>query len=243
MLESWIRPCWLTSLHLAAHSFALHKGALHDALYLRYGWTPPTLPSSCACGASFTVEHSLHCPTGGFPAIRHNELRDTTAHLLTEVCSDVLVEPPLQNLSGEHLSNATANRQDQARADIAARGFWGRHQRAFFDVRIFNPFARSYLNSSLSSCHKNNENEKRRAYDQRIREVEHGSFSPLIFSTAGGMSPTTTVVYKRLASAISGKNGQSYSHVLHWIRCRIGFSLLSVYNVLAGSQVHSSPPY
>ena len=44
--------------------------------------------------------------------------------------------------------------QDQARADIAARGFWDRHRRTFFDVRIFDSFARSYLNSSLSSCHK-----------------------------------------------------------------------------------------
>ena len=31
---------------------------------------------------------------------------------------------------------------------------------------------------------------ERRAYDQHIREVEYGSFSPLIFSTAGGPSLT-----------------------------------------------------
>ena len=31
----------------------------------------------------------------------------------------------------------TANRQDEARADIHARGFWGRRQGAFFDVRVF----------------------------------------------------------------------------------------------------------
>ena len=30
-------------------------------------------------------------------------------NLLTEVCSDVLVEPLPQKLSGEHLSSATAN--------------------------------------------------------------------------------------------------------------------------------------
>ena len=78
-----------------------------------YGWTPPTpppiLPPNCTCGASFTVGHSLHCPSGGFPAISHNELRDATAHLLTVVCSDVMIKSPLQKLSGELLSNATAN--------------------------------------------------------------------------------------------------------------------------------------
>ena len=58
--------------------------------------------------------------------------------------------------------------------------------------------------------------------------MEHGSFSPLIFFAAGGMSPTTTVhlVYKGLNSAILEKNGQPYFHVLHWIRCHIGSSLL-----------------
>ena len=35
--------------------------------------------------------------------------------------------------------------------------------------------------------------EKKRAYEQRIREIEFGSFSPLVFSTK--------VVFKRLASA------------------------------------------
>ena len=31
---------WLTVLPLSEHGFALHKGAFHDALALRYGWTP-----------------------------------------------------------------------------------------------------------------------------------------------------------------------------------------------------------
>ena len=64
--------------------------------------------SNCVSGASFTVEHSLHCPTGRFPAIFQNELGDTTVRLLKEVCSDVKIEPPLQTLSEEFLPNATA---------------------------------------------------------------------------------------------------------------------------------------
>ena len=38
-------------------------------------------------------------------------------------------------------------------------------------------------------------------YEQRIREVELSSFVPLVFSTFGGMSGCTHVVYKRLAYA------------------------------------------
>ena len=34
----------------------------------------------------------MNCPTGGFPTIRHNELRDFTASLLSEICFNVGVE-------------------------------------------------------------------------------------------------------------------------------------------------------
>ena len=116
---------WLTALPLTEHGFTLHKGAFHDALALRYGWTPDRLPSKCACGASFSVEHALSCAKGGFPSIRHNEIRDLTATLLTEVCNDVCTEPELQPVTDEELIGATANSQAGARLDIAANGVWG----------------------------------------------------------------------------------------------------------------------
>ena len=40
------------------------------------------------------VEHSLSFPKGCFPTIRHNEVRDTVAGWMSEVCNDVCVEPP-----------------------------------------------------------------------------------------------------------------------------------------------------
>ena len=64
------------------------------------------------------------------------------------------------------------------------------------------------------------------AYEERVREVEHGSFSPLIFSTSGGMGPIATVVYKRIATLIAEKRDQPYSRTLFWIRCKLSFSLL-----------------
>ncbi len=85
---------WLTTLPIEEHGFTLHKGAFHDALALRYGWNPSQTPTNCACGKSFTIDHAFTCPKGGFPILRHNEIRDLTANLLTEVCQDVNVEPP-----------------------------------------------------------------------------------------------------------------------------------------------------
>ena len=69
------------------------------------------------------MEHALSCHKGGFPTIRHNEVRDLTANLMTEVCHDVCVKPTLQPLTGKVLSNATAISDDGARLDIAANGF------------------------------------------------------------------------------------------------------------------------
>ena len=117
---------WLTTLPLNEHGFALHKSAFQDALALHYGWPPLRTPTLCACGASFSVDHVLSCLKGGLPSLHHNEIRDLTATLLTEVCSQVCTEPELQpvhNPDEFHLS--TSNTQEGARLDIAMNGFWG----------------------------------------------------------------------------------------------------------------------
>ena len=196
------------------------------------------MPLHCTCGKQFSVEHALSCSHGGFPSIRHNELRDITAELLSEVCHNVGTEPSLQPITDEHLIHRTANREDGARLDVAAESFWASdRQRAFFDIRVFNPFAPSYRNVPLAQGYRRNELEKKRAYDQRVREIEHGSFSPLVFSTTGGVGTTATVVYKRLASMISEKLEKPYSKTMQWIRCRLNFSLLhSAIMCLRGSR-------
>ena len=106
---------WLTALPIEEYGFRLHKGAFRDTLSLRYGWPPSHTPAFCVCGMSFTVEHSLSCPRGGFPIARHNEIRDITANLLTEVCHDVMIEPELQPLTGEILNGATSNSANGAK--------------------------------------------------------------------------------------------------------------------------------
>ncbi|CAH3180463.1 unnamed protein product, partial [Porites lobata] len=49
-------------------------------------------------------------------------LRDLEAEFLSMVCSDVEIEPVLQDISGEHL-NRGSNKAQDARLDIHARGF------------------------------------------------------------------------------------------------------------------------
>ena len=98
------------------------------------------------------------CPKGGFPIIRHNEVR---ADLLMEICHDVELEPTLQPLTGERLSHRTANTEDGARLNVKARGFWDRMQCAFFDIRVFYPNAQSNRSAQLSTAYNKHKSEKR----------------------------------------------------------------------------------
>ena len=95
-----------------------------------------------------SVEHALSCPFGGFPSIQHNELHDITAALLSEVSHNVSAEPNLQPLSGEQFHYRSANVEDGACLDVSAESFWGRDRRlAYFDIKVFNPFASTYASS------------------------------------------------------------------------------------------------
>ena len=156
-----------------------------------------------------------------------HKARDLTAKVLTETCHNVGIEPPLQSINDEHFRHKTANSENGARLDIAADNFWGNdRQRAFFDIRVFNPHAPSYRNKSPMQCYKLNEQEKKQAYEERVREIEHGSFAPFVFSISGGMGPIATSVYKRMASLIAEKQNHPYSSTLFWLRCKLSFSLL-----------------
>ena len=117
---------WLTVLPLKDHGFQLNKREFWDALALRYNWHLDSVPVSCVFGKPFSADHAMVCSFGGFPTIRHNELRDITAELLTEVCHNVAVEPVLLPLSGEVFSARSTITSASARADVRATGFWTR---------------------------------------------------------------------------------------------------------------------
>ena len=149
----------------------------------------------------------MSCAKG---VLRHNEIRDITASLLTEVCSDVRVEPDLQPVTPDQLDGASANSQDGARLDLSANGVWGgRYEKTFFDVRVFNPIAPSNRGQTPAAAYRKHEREKKRAYEQRVREVEHSSFTPLVLSASGD---------------------SHYSRTLCWLRCRLSFSPTQVLN-------------
>ena len=86
---------WLPVLPLQDLGFNLNKREFRDAVKLRYDWPVEDIPSTCACGEAFTVDHSMICKLEGFIIQHHNELRDLEAEFLSKVCSDVEIEPVL----------------------------------------------------------------------------------------------------------------------------------------------------
>ena len=121
---------------------------------------------------------------------------------MSEVCRDVAVEPLLQPLDGETFDrNSIAT--DDARLDIKTNVLWGTvFEGTFFDVKIFNPLAKS-CPKTMPDSHKYHEELKKLKYEQRIRDVENSTFNPLVFSSTGGAGPSASKVMKRLAQKIS----------------------------------------
>ena len=223
---------WLTTMPIKEHGFYLSKQEFWDSIRTRYGIALTRLPSKCvACGVPFNVEHAFSCKFGGFVTIRHNEIRDFTAEVLRETCQNVEVEPLLTPLTGEHFKYRTAITDDQARLDVAARGVWTRGSRAFFDVRVFNPLAPSYRKQTLSAAHRANENEKKRKYRERIQNVEHGTFTPLVFTSFGGMSTECLKFFNHVSDKIGEKRNISGSLARSWVRTKLSFSLLRTANL------------
>ena len=119
-------------------------------------------------------------------------------NLLKSVVQDVEREPSLQPVLNREGYQETAILDDDARLDVRARGFWRDGQNAYFDVRITNVDSASQRNSSLKSVLRKHEMEKKRNYNRRVMEVEHGTFTPLVFSTSGVMAHECSIFPKTL---------------------------------------------
>ena len=219
---------WLNALPLKSKDFHLSKSEFWDAINMRYGFQIKRLPSTCACGKDFSIEHALSCLKGGYVNQRHNTIRNLFAELLSEISTDVQIEPQLSELTGENLKYKTSNKQNEARLDISARNVWRSGDKAFFDVRVFNPTSKFYRKMPLKSAYISNEKEKKREYNERIINVEHGSLTPLVFSCYGGMSQECGAFFKHLTAMISDKRDDQYQDVCKLLRTKISFSLLRI---------------
>ena len=118
------------------------------------------------------------------------------------------------------------NQSDGARADVSALGLWSPFSRAFLDIMVFNPLAKTNWAKDISDMYSSNEKKKRDDYNDRIIQIEKGTFTPLVFSCTGGAAPEAEKFIKQLAKKIALKRQEEYCNVVSFIRRRIRFDIL-----------------
>ena len=171
------------------------------------------------------MDHTLTCKTGGHIIFRHNKIRDTNAEFLRQVCHNVQVEPELLPIELAEFQVQGKN-TEKARLDISACGLLGPFQKTMFDVRIFHPNAASYKDRNISDLYKLHEKAKCRDYQQRVLQTEKASFTPLVYSTNGGMAAQAETFHKKLAHRIADKTMEKYSDVMNCMRTKLSFAML-----------------
>ena len=124
---------------------------------------------------------------------------------------------------------------------MSAWGLWINGQTTFCDVRVFIPLAKCHLHISLLAVHKNNENEKKREYNHRILQLDHGSFTPLVFSCFGGMSRKCWSYFSHTAERLANRKIEPKSKISACIKAKLNVALIrSMLLCLCGTRTPSN---
>ena len=126
---------------------------------------------------------------------------------------------------------------DVSDCSIFLLSFWSRGE-TFFDVRVTHVNSTCNQNKSTESIFMEHEKEKKRKYQQRVIDVEMGSFIPwfLVRTEEWGKNANFSRL-SNLADKLSRKNGESYASAISWLRTRISFEILrSVHTCVRGSR-------
>ena len=173
--------------------------------------------------------------------MRHNRVRDLEAALMKEVCHNVQIEPELLPIERDGLPRR-GNSADKARLDVAGVAVWGAYEKTFLDIRIMHPNSPSYVNKPIEEVYAMHEQEKKRSYNERVLQIERGSFTPVVGSTFGGWGKEAEKHHKRFATLIALKRNEDYADVINYIRTRLRFSLLkSILTAVRGVRGKSRP--
>ena len=112
---------------------------------------------------------------------------------------------------------------------MKARGFWTPGVTAFFDVRITHVNSRSNQGKHTATIFKEQENEKKRKYNQSHRCRDGNSYTIGVwYKRTGGMGLDSQNFLRTLANKFSSKNKELYAGVISWRRANarnVSFSI------------------
>ncbi len=82
--------------------------------------------------------------------------------------------------------------------------------------RVFHaPAPSNRIHKTIPNMYKAHENQKKKAYGDRVIQVEKATFIPLVFSTTGGMGIEAEALLKRLAVRMSRKTNQEKNKLVY----------------------------
>ena len=136
------------------------------------------MPGQCPCDPYYNINYAMNSKKGGFVIMRHNIVRDFRATLLKKTINDFEIKPKLQKIDNQRLKRLTG---DNARLDIRAHGVGRQIQNPTSDICLTNTYAHSQKYLPVNAILKKHEKEKKRVHNSRIMNVEHGTFTPLVF--------------------------------------------------------------
>ena len=106
-----------------------------------------------------------------------------------------------------------------------------------FELRIPTLSLRTIrpANKSFQSTRKR----EKRHYNSCIMNIEHGTFTPLVFSINGGAGPECLTFHRHLAERIATKTEERYEKIISLIRVKLSFIILrSSLMCIRGSRSH-----
>ena len=114
--------------------------------------------------------------------------------------------------------------------------FWER-QICILRRLVCHPNADSYRDLTPKQIYKKHENLKKKQYAERVMETQQGTFSPLVFTTTGGMADDCVKYHSRLAELIANKKEESYPSAISWTTAKVSFAIVrSAIQCLRGSR-------
>ena len=216
---------------MAYHHFDLSATEFRDSLALRYHRPLLRLPALCGgCGSQFSTGHALDCRKGGLVIQRHNEIRDALGDLASIAYKDVVREPVVRKPNDHEKVPALV-------ADLSVRGVWQPQATTFFDVRVVDSDANSYLHRDVGAVLSSIEHTKKHKYSQAAETI-NASFTPFVVTADGALGLEAKTFIRHLAEKIAAIWHKSYSEVLGYVCARMLFAVLRATNLcIRGSRV------
>ena len=94
------------------------------------------------------------------------------------------------------------------------------------DVSVTHINSPSNRGKPVKTILVDHEKMKKSAYLERVQQVEHASFTPLVFATNGAMGEEADPFCTVLAEKLCSKNGCSHADNKNYIRKRLSFTVI-----------------